>query len=95
MWNDYLAVRQETRELTRDFFLIHDISLEVYKLLKTTLRPPALCIEIYDHKKTDCPHSTVRSIEDSVLASKNVYNGKANIDSSMFCDTSKKKIFIS
>ena len=51
LWNDYLAVKQETRELTRDFFLIHDISLEVYKLLKTTLRPPAFCIEIYDHNK--------------------------------------------
>lgn len=51
LWNDYLAVRQETRELTRDFFLIHDISLEVYKLLKTTLRPPAFRIQIYDHNK--------------------------------------------
>ena len=52
LWNDYLAVKQETRELTRDFFLIHDISLEVYKLLKTTLiLPLAFRIQIYDHNK--------------------------------------------
>ena len=34
------------------FFLIHDISLEVYKLLKTTLiLPLAFRIQIYDNNK--------------------------------------------